>query len=253
MTLNIVIPMAGAGSRFSNAGYKNPKPLIDIHGIPMIQLVINNLRPSIKHRFIFICRKAHLNDFNLGDKLKEWGGADTVVLSIDEITEGAACTVLKAESFIDSEHELMIANCDQFVDISIDSYLEKINHEGLDGLVMTLNSNDPKWSYVSLDRDGYISNVVEKKVISSDATVGIYNFKRGRDFVAGANEMIKHNLRVNNEFYVAPVYNQLIAKGFKYGIFNIGTEGHGMYGLGVPADLEYFLMHPISTSLKSIS
>ncbi len=242
--------MAGAGSRFASAGYQNPKPLISVHGMPMIEVVIRNLRPSTLHRYIFICRKAHLKDFNLDVLLKNWAGSGTVVLSVDDLTEGAACTVLKAENLIDNDNSLMIANCDQFVDVSIDSYLDEIKNKHLDGLIMTLKSIDPKWSYVSLDNDGYVTNVVEKQVISNHATVGIYNFKRGSDFVSGAKEMIKKNFRVNNEFYVAPVYNQLIQKGYKYGIYDVGDEGNGMYGLGIPSDLELFLDHSASFVIK---
>lgn len=244
--MNIVIPMAGAGSRFVKAGYKDPKPLIPIHGFPMIRIVIENLKPRVPHRFIFICQKEHVKSYGLAEKFKEWAPGCEVV-EIEGITEGAACTVLSAQSFIDSNDPLMIANSDQYVDVEIDSYLTKIESEGWDGLIMTMKADDPKWSYAGVGMDGLVTKVVEKTVISQDATVGIYNFKKGCDFVSGAREMIDRDERVNNEFYVAPVYNQLISAGKKIGIFNIGAEGNGMYGLGIPSDLEYFLDCDISS------
>jgi hypothetical protein len=143
----------------------------------------------------------------------------------------------------------MIANSDQFIDVSIDLYLKKIEELNLDGLIMTMNADDPKWSYVKLDDLGYASYVAEKNVISSEATVGIYNFKKGCDFVNAAEKMILDDIRSNNEFYVAPVYNNLIKDSLKIGIFNVGTEGNGMHGLGTPKDLDLFLQNKSSSFL----
>ncbi len=243
--INIVIPMAGAGSRFSKAGYVDPKPLIPVHGTPMIKLVIDNLRPSIPHRFIFICQRAHTIAYGLHEKLNVWAPG-CLVIELDGITEGAACTVLAAKEKINTDDALMIANSDQYIDISIDDYLSEIPKHNLDGLIMTMKANDPKWSFVGLDSENLVTHVVEKEVISDEATVGIYNFKQGRDFVRAAESMIAKNLRVNNEFYVAPAYNQLIEEGQHIGIYNIGSEGVGMYGLGIPDDLDIFLTLPLS-------
>ena len=238
--LNIVVPMAGAGSRFQKAGYNLPKPLISVNGIPMIRVIIENLKPSTPHRFIFICQKAHADEYDLQLKMSAWAPGSEVVM-VNGLTEGAACTVLAAERLINSDEPLMIANSDQYVDVSIDEYLEKMGMNALDGIMMTMRANDPKWSFVGFDETGLVSKVVEKEVISDEATVGIYNFKRGRDFVAAADEMIEKDLRVNNEFYVAPVYNQLVDSGSRIGVFNVGSVGNGMYGLGTPDDLNIFL------------
>lgn len=247
--LNIVIPMAGRGSRFAEKGFALPKPLIPVCGVPMTKLVIENLRPSGAHTFTFICQRAHLNEYDLAPKLRQWApGAN--VIAIDRVTEGAACTVLLSESIIDNNQPLMIANCDQYVDTDMDAYLAKMDRECLDGLIMTMTANDKKWSFVGFDAAGRVDRVVEKEVISNEATVGIYNFRRGRDFVAGAKRMIARNLRVNNEFYVAPVYNQMIEDGAKLGIHSIGTLANGMYGLGVPEDLELFESLPIARRLR---
>lgn len=246
--LNIVIPMAGAGSRFQVEGYENPKPLINIHNVPMIKLVVKNIKPSQPHRFIFICQEKHILQYDLKEKLNQWS-KNSIVIGVDGVTDGAACTVLYAKDYINNDDALMIANSDQYIDISINDYLSKINVEELDGLIMTMNANDPKWSFVSLNHEGFVDKVVEKQVISNEATVGIYNFSHGRDFVEAAEIMIKNQEKTNNEYYVAPVYNKLISKNKKIGIYNIGSEAEGMYGLGTPTDLEVFLKLPLSKSV----
>ncbi|MBI4063347.1 MAG: glycosyltransferase family 2 protein [Elusimicrobia bacterium] len=243
--LNIVIPIAGRGQRFTEAGYQMPKPLIPIRGIAMIELVIANLRPGGPHRFIFLALREHLEQFDLAGVLGR-AAPGCEIIAVDRVTQGAACTVLLARKVIDSNEPLMIANCDQWVDINIDTYLKSLEDAALDGLIMTMKAGHPKWSYVGMDETGRVTRVAEKQVISNEATVGIYNFSRGRDFVGGAQSMIEKNLRVNNEFYVAPVYNELIARGAKIGIFNVDGAGSGMHGLGVPSDLELFVTHAAS-------
>jgi dTDP-glucose pyrophosphorylase len=237
--------MAGRGSRFATAGFTDPKPLIPVHGVPMIRLVIANLTPAVPHRFIFICQREHYLEYGLDQLLPKWTAAPQVVL-LDGITEGAACTVLAARDWIDNDDALMIANSDQYVAASIDAYLTDMSQRQLDGLIMTMTANDPKWSFAATTPDGLVTSVVEKQVISDDATVGIYNFAHGRDFVAAADEMIAHGERVNGEFYVAPVYNRMIAWKRRIGIHGIGTDGNGMHGLGTPADLAEFLALPLS-------
>lgn len=247
--INIVIPMAGAGSRFAKAGFTDPKPLIPVKGIPMIKVVINNLRPSRPHRFIFICQKSHVKQYNLQTKLAEWAPGCSIV-EIDGLTEGAACTVLAAKDLINSDAPLMIANSDQYVDCDIDQYLATMDAKNLDGLIMTMKADDPKWSFVGFDTEGHVTRVVEKEVISDEATVGIYNFAHGRKFVEAAEKMIRNNLRVNGEFYVAPAYNSMIEDGAKLGVYNIGSEANGMYGLGIPSDLQIFIENPISKKIE---
>ncbi len=243
--LNIVIPMAGRGSRFAKAGYELPKPLISVQGHPMIRLVTNNLRPHQPHRFIYLCLQEHIEKYAVDRLLKSWEPGCEVVV-VDQVTEGAACTVLLAKRLIDNSDGLMIANSDQWVDTDINAYLDSMNSLNLDGLIMTMWADDPKWSFVRMNEQGYVTEVVEKKVISNEATVGIYNFKRGGDFVAAAEEMVEKGARVNGEFYVAPAYNELILQGQAVGYFNIGKVGDGMYGLGVPEDLNLFINSPFS-------
>lgn len=243
--LNIVVPMAGRGSRFLNAGYELPKPLIPIHGHPMIWFVTNNLRPSQPHRFIFLCLQEHIEKYEVDRLLRSIEPGCEIVI-VDQVTEGAACTVLLAKELINTDDSLMIANSDQWVDADINAYLDSMNTLSLDGLIMTMWADDPKWSFVRLDEKGYVNEVIEKVVISNEATVGIYNFRRGADFVAAAEKMIEKKSRVNGEFYVAPVYNELISQSQAIGYFSIGKVGNGMYGLGVPDDLEAFANSPVS-------
>lgn len=238
--LNIVIPMAGRGSRFANAGYEMPKPLIDVLGHPMIEYVTQNIRPNCEHKFIYICQEEHLNKYNLADVLKKMSPGCEII-TIDHITEGAACTVLLAEKLIDNDDAMMIANSDQYVDTDINTYLNAMKEK--DGLIMTMPANDPKWSFIKYDKDGNVTLVREKEVISDEATVGIYNYKHGKDFVKYAHQMINKNIRVNNEFYVAPVYNEMIEDGKKIGFCDVGAK---MYGLGVPDDLNYFVSQDVS-------
>ena len=233
--LNIVIPMAGRGSRFADAGYELPKPLIDVNGKPMIEVVTDNIRPKCDHRFIYICQEEHLKKYNLSDALERMSPGCEII-TIDHITEGAACTVLLAEKYIDNDDEMMIANSDQYVDTDINDYLPKLGNN--DGLIMTMPANHPKWSYIRFDDNGFVTEVREKEVISNEATVGIYNYKHGADFVKYAHQMIEKNIRVNNEFYVAPVYNEMIADGKKIVFHNVGEK---MHGLGTPEDLNKFL------------
>jgi dTDP-glucose pyrophosphorylase len=245
--LNVVLPIAGRGSRFADAGYTVPKPLIPVHGTPMIEAVVRNVRPSRPHRFVFVALREHLDHLGMLETL-ERAAPGCVVVPVEVVTDGAACTVLLARSFIDSDEPLMIANSDQWVDVGIDGYLDSMARSRADGLIMTMKATDPKWSFVGLDLAGLVTRVVEKEPISDEATVGIYNFRRGRDFVRAADRMIARNDRVNGEFYVAPTYNELINEGARITIHNVGREGAGMYGLGIPADLERFLAEPISLS-----
>lgn len=251
-TLNIVIPMAGRGSRFADAGYTDPKPMIPVGNRPMIEWVIENIRPQRPHRFIFLCLAEHMTRYpQVEAKLRELCPGCEIV-TVDQVTEGAACTVLLARHLIDSEDPLMIANSDQIVDLAIDEYLTTMDQASADGLIMTFWADDPKWSFCRVSEQGLVTEVVEKQVVSNDATVGIYNFARGSDFVRASDQMIARNLRVNGEFYVAPAYNQLIGEGMKIVIAATGREADGMYGLGIPDDLEIFKTKPYFLSRTTV-
>jgi NDP-sugar pyrophosphorylase family protein len=233
--VNIVVPMAGRGSRFAVAGYRDPKPLIDIFGKTMIEAVIENLTPNQPFQFIFICQRQHYIEYELEALFKRSLGASWRCVQIDDVTEGAACTVLQAEPLINTESSLIIANSDQLVDCNISDFLEHAYTSAVDGLIMSFPAADEKWSYVSVDASGFGTEVAEKRRISPHATVGIYHFASGHAFVNAAQQMMRKNIRVNGEFYVAPVYNELIQNGARIALWSI--EENAMHGLGTPDDL----------------
>jgi dTDP-glucose pyrophosphorylase len=206
----------------------------------MIELVVRNITPKRAHRFIFICQAAHVQAFDLVDFLTQIAPGCSVV-ELAAGTEGAACTVLRAREHIDGDAPLMIANSDQFIDGGADGFIDDWFSGGLDGSIMTMFSRDPKWSFAALRPDGLVGRVAEKEPISDQATVGLYAFSRGSDFISGAESMIAKNLRVKGEFYVAPVYNELIERGRRVGIHNIGAVDDRMHGLGTPEDLAAYL------------
>lgn len=242
--LNIVIPMAGHGSRFANAGWKDPKPLIKIQHKRMIEIVVNNLRPSCPHRFIFICLREHLDTYNLSEILNAAAPGCRIIV-LDGVSEGAACSVLAAKHLIDNESPLMIANADQWIDIDIDLYLNDFRARGLDGTMMTMEATESKWSYALTDESGWVTAVVEKKVVSREATVGIYNFRRGADFCRQAQAMIAHQEKSCGEYYIAPVYTRLYEQEHaRIGTYNVGPVSRAMFGLGTPEDLLRFLSLP---------
>lgn len=232
--LNVLIPLAGRGSRFADAGYIFPKPLIEINGKPMIQVVIENLK--IDANFIFIIQKEHDEKYNL-KKVLEILRPNCKVIFTDGITDGAACTTLLAKDFIDNDNPLVIANSDQFIQWDSNETMYYFTTTGADGGILTFESSHPKWSYARLDKNGKVDLVAEKEPISKNATVGVYYWKHGNDYVKYANQMIDKNLRVNNEFYVCPVYNEAVGDSKKILIKNIDK----MWGLGTPEDLNYFL------------
>ena len=234
--LNILIPMAGAGSRFEKAGYTFPKPLIDVEGKPMIQVVVENI--NIDAHYHFIVQESHQQKYNLDQLLKLIAPGSTYT-AINGMTEGAACTTLKAEEYIDNDNPLIIANSDQFVEWHSDEFMYNMVTSDVDAGILTFKATHPKWSFAKVDENGFVTEVAEKKPISDTATVGIYYWKKGSDYVKYAKQMIHKNIRVNNEFYVCPVFNEAIQDGKKVKVFNIEK----MWGLGTPEDLTTFLNH----------
>ena len=232
--MKVLIPMAGAGSRFADHGYTNPKPLIDVRGVPMIQAVVDNLNIDAEH--IFIVQKSHYEKYDLGVALDKVSPGCKIV-QIDGVTEGAACTTLLAKKYIDNDHPLLIANSDQFVEWNSNEFMYSMIGDGIDGGILTFYSQHPKWSYVKLNEQGYVVDLQEKNVISDKATVGIYFWRKGSDYVKYAEQMIEKDIRVNNEFYVCPVFNQAIEDGKEIRTFDIPK----MWGLGTPEDLKYYL------------
>jgi beta-phosphoglucomutase-like phosphatase (HAD superfamily)/dTDP-glucose pyrophosphorylase len=232
--LNILIPMAGAGSRFEQAGYTFPKPLIDINGKPMIQVVVENI--NIDANYIYIVQKKHHEKYNL-DTLLNLITPNCKIVEVDGITEGAACTALQAKKYINNDAPLFFANSDQFVEWDSNEFMYKMQETNADGGIVTFKATHPKWSFVKLDKNGLVTEVAEKNPISDNATVGFYYWKQGSDFIKYAEQMIVNNIRVNNEFYVCPVFNEAINDNKDILAFNIKK----MWGLGTPEDLRYFI------------
>ena len=235
-TLNVLIPMAGAGSRFEQAGYTFPKPLIDVKNKPMIQVVVENL--NIKANYIYIVQKTHREKYNL-DTLLNLITPGCKIVEVDGLTEGAACTALLAKEFINNNQPLFFANSDQFVEWDSNEFMYKMNETEADGGIVTFEATHPKWSFAKVDENGLVTEVAEKNPISNIATVGYYYWKHGSDFVKYAEQMIEKNIRVNNEFYVCPVFNEAVADCKQIRTFDIPK----MWGLGTPEDLSYYLEH----------
>lgn len=232
--MNVLIPMAGAGSRFQLAGYTFPKPLIEVERKPMIQLVVDNLNIDAHH--IFIVQKEHYEKYNLKYLLNLIAeGCD--IIQVNGITEGAACTTLFAKEIIDNDEPLLLANSDQYVEWDSNDFMYSMAADNVDGGILTFKSTHPKWSYAKLGEDGFVKEVAEKKPISDNATVGIYYWAKGSDYVKYAEQMIKKEKRVNNEFYVCPVFNEAIEDKKTIKIFEVEK----MWGIGTPEDLETFL------------
>jgi HAD superfamily hydrolase (TIGR01509 family) len=234
--MNVLIPMAGKGSRFAKEGFTFPKPLIEVNGKPMIEVVVDNINIEANH--IFIVQKEHYEKYNLEETLSRVY-ENCKIVQIDEMTDGAACTTLLAREFIDNDEPLLIANSDQFVEWDSNEFMYSMVGDNTDGGILTFPSKHPKWSYAKLDEDGYVTRVEEKKPISDKATVGIYYWTKGSDYVKYADKMIEEDKKVNGEFYVCPVYNEAIEDDKKIKIFDIPR----MWGLGTPEDLDYFLKY----------
>ena len=234
--MKILIPMAGEGSRFIKEGYTFPKPLIDVNGKPMIQAVVENL--DFDCEYIFLVRKEHVEKYEgMLDTLGRITNDRFRHVVVDGLTEGAACTALLAEKYIDNDEDLLIANSDQFIEYEPENFKAFKNLTNTDAIVFTFNAVHPKWSFVRTNARGYIVEVAEKRPISNIATCGIYWYRKGSDFVRYAKQMVEKDIRVNNEFYIAPVYNELIADGKSLLPFYV----HKMWGIGTPEDLKYFL------------
>jgi dTDP-glucose pyrophosphorylase len=231
--MNILIPIAGLGSRFPN--HSNPKPLINVFGKPMIQAAIDSM--AIKGNLIFIVRSQHIDRYEIDKRLKEI--YDCKIVSVDYLTEGPACTALLAEHLIDNEEPLVIANCDQIMhwdSETFKSYCENYPH---DGFIVTYFANTNKNSYAKLDKNGFVTNIKEKEIISNVSLNGIHFWKHGSDFVSSAKEMISMDDRApNNEFYIGPSFNYMISKNLKVGIFHIPNEQH--WAVGTEEDLDIY-------------
>ena len=236
--VNVIIPAAGEGSRFANSGWKKPKPFIDVEGVPMLDHVVQNATPPGANATLLL-REEHMKCHP--EIVKGFQKAGVAVFPVDRLTEGTACTVLLARKVFDNESPMMVVNSDQLVDFDVSEFVNDCFARNLDGSILVFRdpSKNPKWSFANLDANGHVVEVAEKKPISDLATVGIYLFSRGRDFVSATADMMAANDRVNGEFYTCPVYNYMIENGAKIGVFEVPMGA--MSGLGTPEDLTAYL------------
>ena len=242
--LRVVIPAAGEGSRFRSAGFADPKPFIDVRGRPMIEWVMRNVATHAECHLIL--REDHIHErADVVEHLRRKGASIHVA---DRLTQGTACTLLLARPAFDDDVPLLVANSDQLVDFSVDAFVQDCIDRDLDGSILVFRDVEmnPKWSFARLDGD-LVSEVAEKKPISDLATVGIYLFRRGSDFVSGAIDMIARDDRVNNEFYTCPVYNYMIRSGLRIGVYEV--PANAMHGLGTPEDLASYLARPVTETV----
>jgi NDP-sugar pyrophosphorylase family protein len=239
--MNILVPMAGRGSRFLNEShlnpeYKKPKPIINILGKTMIEWALSSLPIQRNDQMIFLVLKEHVDNAQIDNVLKQKFGQNVKIIVVDKVTEGAACTALLAKPYINNDEPLIITDSDHYIDG--DSLFNDIRLYGnkIDGLIPVFYANNPKWSYSQIDEQGHVIEVAEKIQISRYANIGAYYFSKGRDFVWAAEEMIEENDRTNNEFYVAPSYNYLIRRGKKIRL----SRPKFVHGLGTPKDVIKF-------------
>lgn len=231
--INIVIPMAGRGKRFLDQGYKTPKPLLEVNGKTMIEWVVKSV--MIKDaQLTFLILKEHNDAYNLKEFLKEkFDGCNIIV--IDKVTEGAICTVMLAEKYIDNSTPLIIKDCDQIIDWCPENFMKFVDRNNADGAIVTIATQHPGYSFAKLGSDNIsIIETAEKRVISPFGNAGIYYFGKGSDLMKYGKAMIAKNIRTNNEFYVSPVYNEFIEDGKKIINYPIAQ----IYGLNTPEEFE---------------
>ena len=232
--MNVVIPMAGLGSRFRQAGFERPKPLIPVEGRPMYAWAVESLPLHHAERLIFILLRSQPEFEELrADILSRYRAYPVEVLDVPALTAGQAETVLRAEAQIDNESSLLIHNADTAFEVD-HGWAELAEEENLDGALLVFRSEETRWSYSRADDKDWVREVREKEAISPWASTGTYWFARGGDFVRLARKQAASESREKGEFYVGPLYNELIASGARVRHFEIDR----LLCFGTPEDLE---------------
>lgn len=235
---NLLLPIAGEAQRFKNEGYDAPKPLIMAKNKHVIDWAMDSIKTD-ECNIIFVVRSEHTYTFSLDKVLKQKFGDDIKIVKAQEKTDGALNTCLLAQEYIDNDLPLVIYTPDVCFSPQLDP--SSIDTE-LDGMLLTFKANSPAHSYLSINKEGFVTKTVEKEVISTDAAVGVYYYKKGSDFVKYAQMVIDNNLRTKGEFYICPMYNFLIKDGLKIGY----KQTEKMHVLGTPEELEFFEQFVIS-------
>jgi len=238
-SINIVIPMAGMGQSFLRAGYTLPKPLVDVNGKPMIERVIENLTPKHPHTFYFVMKQEQYEKYPFVEIFQKTTSGNFEVILVPNVPQGALCTVLTAIDFINNKNELLVANADQIIDVSINDFIDFAQNSNAQAAIMTFEASHPKWSFLRLNNHNEVIETAEKQMISSHATSGIYYYKHGSLFVDAGLSMIEKDIRFNNEFYVCPSFNELILKNNKVIAWEMRRDA--MHSLGTAVDLAMYL------------
>lgn len=244
MTVQALILAAGAGKRFKDAGYLDPKPLIPLDdNRPMLAHVFDDLKREFDVEAVtIVCQTADMN--RIVDEVQNWDCPSVLVRDVPALTEGAAASALFAESTFEPDSPLIVINSDQkFRFRAADtgrSLIESMRVGAIDGAIPTFESKETRWSYVALDKQwsGMVARLEEKPIFppSDQATVGCYLFKSAVQAFDAVRAMMAANDRTNGEFYFAPCYNHL-PKAAKVLAVPVGE----MIGLGTPGDLERYL------------
>ena len=236
--INIVIPMAGLGSRFVKKGFKNIKPLIPLNGKTFIEWSIDSVDfKNIETNFIFVILEEHSSI--LYEHLKKIK-PDCIVLSVPKLTRGAVETALTAEKYIDNDEPLIITNSDQIFEWDKDKYIDYLKETKSDADVVVVNANTDKFSYIQLDENNYGIKLTEKEVISDNALVGIHYWKKGKYFVQSGKELINRDIRAKNEFYISLSYNLLIENNIKVTCYKLG-DNEKYLSIGTPEQVYDYL------------
>ena len=233
MKPNILVPMAGLGSRFIKEGFKVPKQLINIKDKHLIDISLDCLNYE-DCNLIFVVRDETVYNFHIDELLKKKFGDDIKIVVLDKLTDGSVCSCLYAEEYIDNDAPLVIHTLDIEFRPVFDPHT--MNDLDADGLLLTFKSNSANYSYADVDDDGYVKRTAEKKAISSNACVGIYGFKKGSDFCKYAREMIIKDIRTKNEFYIAPLYNLLVDDDKKI----VTSDVDKMHVFGTPDEFHFY-------------
>jgi dTDP-glucose pyrophosphorylase len=234
--MNFVIPMAGRGQRFAEAGYKEPKPLIEIRGKTLTQWSVDSLPLNLCSNLLFIMLQDHDDEYRIADRIRQWYRevCSLNFVFLPAATRGQAETVWKARHVIKLSEPLLIYNIDTY--FRSETLAEALQRDDIDGVLGAFKHNSPRFSFAETDSHGWVTRVAEKEPISSNALTGLYHFSRAGYFIRAAEESIKADITTKGEFYVAPLYNRLIEEGKKF-ILDFCSQHHI---LGTPAELQLF-------------
>lgn len=233
--INVVVPMAGRGSRFARTHYGLPKPLIEVQpGKRMVDYVIDYLTLPEPHRFIFVCLGEHDRAYNLKSYFRRKTSGHEIIIT-ESVTAGPAASALLAERFIENDEELLVAYCDMFLTIDMARFLAWSRRRGADGSVIAYPSTNPMDSYAKIDVNGRVTETAEKVLISDTATAGLYYFRSGRDFVLAARKMLANKPSRGIELFVSPCFNELIRRGKVVLAYSIRRDEK--IEMGTPDDL----------------